>query len=58
MARVCPGKALGEQVLFLNISRLLALFDFTYACDALGRKIEPRQEMTRGGIMYVFRGPP
>ncbi|RMD40868.1 hypothetical protein DV735_g4277, partial [Chaetothyriales sp. CBS 134920] len=39
--RVCPGRHLADDSLFINISRLLAAFDITKALDCYGNEIEP-----------------
>ncbi|KAF7295771.1 Cytochrome P450 [Mycena chlorophos] len=39
--RVCPGRPLAEESIFLTISNLLAIFTLTPAVDEDGREIDP-----------------
>lgn len=52
--RVCPGRYLADESIFLTISRLLAVFDITKAVDKHGKqidpKIDPRIDVTPGLI--------
>ncbi|KAH9940064.1 cytochrome P450 [Epithele typhae] len=48
--RYCPGRLIGEEMLFLSASRILALFEMSYARDVHGKEIIPSGAMTRGGI--------
>ena len=52
--RICPGKWLAEEVLFLSVSRMLALFNMSRKWDSTGNLVEPRDEMTSQGISSVF----
>jgi cytochrome P450 len=38
--RICPGLVLGELTLFLNMSRILTLFDISKPVDEHGNDIE------------------
>ena len=53
MDRICPGKWLAEEVLFLSASRMLALFNMSRKRDSAGNLVEPRDEMTSQGISSV-----
>ncbi|KAI6360389.1 hypothetical protein MCOR25_006758 [Pyricularia grisea] len=48
--RVCPGRFLADESLFIIISRMLAVFDMNKARDADGNVIEPAIGGTRGLI--------
>ncbi|KAH7013861.1 cytochrome P450 [Ilyonectria destructans] len=48
--RICPGRFLADDSLFITISRLLAAFDIEKAVDNLGNKIDPKIEVTPGLI--------
>ncbi|KLO09746.1 cytochrome P450 [Schizopora paradoxa] len=49
--RVCPGKYLAEQIVFLVIVRTLATFSITKEMDAEGRIIEPVIQHYLDGIL-------
>jgi hypothetical protein len=46
--RICPGRFLADESLFLTISRLLAVFDITKAVDENGKEIDPKIKVTPG----------
>ncbi|KAI6419505.1 hypothetical protein MCOR22_011767 [Pyricularia oryzae] len=48
--RVCPGRYLADESLFIILARMLAVFDMTKARDAEGNVIEPAIGGTRGLI--------
>ncbi|KAK7421223.1 hypothetical protein QQX98_002353 [Neonectria punicea] len=48
--RICPGRHLADDSIFLTISRLLATFDVTKAVDNEGREIDVKVEVTPGLI--------
>lgn len=46
--RICPGRFLADESLFLTISRILATFDILKAVDENGKEIEPEVVVTPG----------
>jgi hypothetical protein len=48
--RICPGRYLADESLFLTISRLLAVFDITKAVDENGKEIDPKIDIAPGLI--------
>lgn len=50
--RICPGRYLADQSMFLTISRLLATFDIIKAVDQNGKEIIPKLEATPGLITH------
>lgn len=46
--RICPGRFLADESLFINIARLLAVFDIQKAVDDLGNEIDPNVEAIPG----------
>ncbi|CAJ0547332.1 Ff.00g040860.m01.CDS01 [Fusarium sp. VM40] len=55
--RVCPGRFLAEESLFISISRLLASFDIKKAVDGRGNEIEPEISVTPGMIGHIHDYP-
>jgi hypothetical protein len=55
--RICPGRFVADQTLFITIARLLATFDMKNAVDDLGRKIVPHKISTPGIIMRLHDFP-
>ncbi|KAF5692956.1 oxidoreductase [Fusarium denticulatum] len=51
--RVCPGRFLADESLFISISRLLAAFDVKKAVDGRGSEIEPQISVTPGMISHI-----
>ncbi|KAI1024647.1 hypothetical protein LB503_007131 [Fusarium chuoi] len=51
--RVCPGRFLANDSLFISISRLLAAFDIKKAVDGRGNEIEPQINLTPGMIAHI-----
>lgn len=49
--RICPGRFLANESLFITLSRMLAVFDMTKAVDEYGREIEPPVEHTASGVI-------
>lgn len=50
LIRICPGKDLALQTVFLAISMVLATFNISPARDKEGHEITPLCEYTIGGI--------
>lgn len=50
--RICPGRFLSMESLYITISRFLAVFDITRAVDGEGRELEIRVEHTAGLISH------
>lgn len=48
--RICPGRDLALQLLFLATSMMLATLDIGTACDENGHEIIPKCEFTTGGL--------
>lgn len=48
--RICPGRHLADDSLFLTISRLLATFEISKAVDERGNEIDVEVEVTAGLI--------
>ncbi|KAH7142063.1 cytochrome P450 [Dactylonectria macrodidyma] len=55
--RICPGRYLADDNLFLTISRMLATFNIQKAIDEQGRTIEAKVGMTAGLISHPIRFP-
>jgi cytochrome P450 len=51
--RVCPGRFLADESLFISISRLLSTFDIKKAVDEHGNEIEPQISVTPGIIGHI-----
>ena len=51
--RECPGKVVANELLFLTISKILALFEISKARDIDGNEIMPSGEYSDGAIRYV-----
>ncbi|KAF5597878.1 oxidoreductase [Fusarium pseudocircinatum] len=51
--RVCPGRFLADESLFISISRLLAAFQIQKAVDGRGNEIEPQISVTPGLISHI-----
>ncbi|EGU78724.1 hypothetical protein FOXB_10751 [Fusarium oxysporum f. sp. conglutinans Fo5176] len=51
--RVCPGRFLADESLFISISRLLSTFDIKKAVDGRGNEIEPQISITPGMIAHI-----
>jgi len=52
--RICPGIHLGELSLFLNMTRILTLFDISKPVDKHGDDVEQKIDWTSSIISYVF----
>ncbi|KAG5917221.1 hypothetical protein E4U42_007331 [Claviceps africana] len=48
--RICPGRYLADDTMYLNISRVIATFDVTRKLDEQGRPLEIKREATAGLI--------
>ncbi|KAF5646140.1 oxidoreductase [Fusarium sp. NRRL 52700] len=55
--RVCPGRFLADDSLFISISRLLATFEIKKAVDSRGNEIEPQIRITPGMIGHIREFP-
>ncbi|EFZ04142.2 Cytochrome P450 CYP620C3 [Metarhizium robertsii ARSEF 23] len=55
--RICPGRYLADESLFLTISRLLAVFDINKAVDKRGEEIVPEINITPGLIGHPREFP-
>ncbi|KAH8704131.1 cytochrome P450 [Talaromyces proteolyticus] len=55
--RICPGRHLADESLFLTVSRLLASFNITKAVDEQGKEIEPEVKPTPGLISRPLEFP-
>ncbi|KAM0345846.1 hypothetical protein ACHAPU_006200 [Fusarium lateritium] len=51
--RVCPGRFLADESLFISISRLLSVFHIKKAVDGRGDEIEPDIGITSGMIAHL-----
>jgi hypothetical protein len=52
--RICPGRYFAEDILFLNMANILAVFKIEKAVDELGNVIEPRAEFNSGLLRCVL----
>jgi len=52
--RICPGKHVAYDSVWLVVSSLLAAFDISKAMGEDGHVIEPSGEYTTGTLWYVF----
>lgn len=50
--RICPGRFIAPETLFLTIARMLATFEFGKAVDGQGRELEVKVESHSGIIDY------
>lgn len=50
--RICPGRFLAQESLFITISRVLATFDITRAVDDEGRELEVKLEPKPGLLCH------
>jgi len=50
--RVCPGRILADNALFLNIAQSLAVFTVSKAKDAAGKEIEPEVKFLPGVVSH------
>ncbi|KAK1855946.1 cytochrome p450 oxidoreductase [Colletotrichum chrysophilum] len=48
--RICPGRFLADESLFITVARLLATFDIKKAVDESGNEITPKIQTTSGLI--------
>ncbi|RGP61344.1 o-methylsterigmatocystin oxidoreductase [Fusarium longipes] len=55
--RVCPGRFLADESLFITISRLLSAFEMKKAADEHGNDIEPEIGITPGMIAHLHEYP-
>lgn len=52
--RVCPGRHMAYDVLWLTMARVLAVFDIAPALDEHGKEVLPTGEYDTGLTWYVF----
>ena len=50
--RICPGRFVADNALFITIAQSLAVFDVTKAVDANGKTIEPEVKFEPGAISH------
>ncbi|KAI9162740.1 Cytochrome P450 monooxygenase CLM2 [Paramyrothecium foliicola] len=55
--RICPGRYLAVESLFITISRILAAFDISKAVDDNGKVIEPELKATSGLVSHPATFP-
>ncbi|OTA00033.1 hypothetical protein A9Z42_0029920 [Trichoderma parareesei] len=55
--RVCPGRYMADDNLFITIARILAVFNITKAVDEHGNPIEPRVGYTPGVVSHLTEFP-
>ncbi|RMZ82568.1 hypothetical protein DV738_g1475, partial [Chaetothyriales sp. CBS 135597] len=55
--RVCPGRHLADDSLFINVSRLLAMFNVSKALDCYGNEITPVVATVPGLISHPVKYP-
>ncbi|KAK2042136.1 cytochrome P450 [Colletotrichum somersetense] len=55
--RVCPGRYLADESIFITVARLLATFDIKKAVDGSGNEIEPEIHGTSGLISRLLDFP-
>ncbi|KAL8912991.1 MAG: hypothetical protein Q9171_002122 [Xanthocarpia ochracea] len=55
--RICPGRFVADQTLFITVSRLLAAFNITKAVDESGKEMDPQKLGTNGLIMRLHDFP-
>lgn len=51
--RICPGKELAENSLFIAIAMTVAAFDISKTRDSTGREVDPVHEYGYGIIRQV-----
>ncbi|PBK61153.1 cytochrome P450 [Armillaria solidipes] len=51
--RLCPGRLLAEDLLFMMISSTLALFEISPPTNEAGQHVYPTGEYSDGGMMFV-----
>jgi hypothetical protein len=54
MCRLCPGKNLGENSIFIMIASMLAAFTISKELDEYGKEIEPNPTFTSGIVRCVL----
>ncbi|KIJ28821.1 hypothetical protein M422DRAFT_189274 [Sphaerobolus stellatus SS14] len=52
--RVCPGRYMAENSLFIAVASILQNFDITPARDSSGKEVMPEYEWTSGFFSYVI----
>lgn len=55
--RICPGRFLAIETLFITIAHLLATFDITKAVDESGNELQPQKIPTNGTISRLHDFP-
>jgi hypothetical protein len=51
--RICPGRFIGENAVWLTVSSFLAVFNLEFVVDAAGTPINPEVEVLPGFVSYV-----
>ncbi|KAI0076588.1 cytochrome P450 [Panus rudis PR-1116 ss-1] len=51
--RICPGKALASETMWIVIASILAAFEISPAVDETGEKIIPAEDFTPGLLSYM-----
>ena len=52
--RICAGRHFAEDILFLVIANILAVFTIEKPVDQFGHTVEPRIEFSEGSLRLVF----
>lgn len=55
--RICPGRFVAADSMFITIARMLAVFDITRAVDHKGVEIEPKIELSLGPLSHPLPFP-
>jgi hypothetical protein len=55
--RICPGRYISNDNLFITVARLLAIFNITKATDENGEPIEPKLKYTPGIVSHPEKFP-
>jgi len=53
VSRICPGRYMAENSLFITITSILQVFEISPATDGSGREIPVKSEFTSGFTLYV-----
>lgn len=53
ITRICPGRHLASNSVWISIASILATFEISKAKDANGKEIHPDPEFTTGIVWYV-----
>lgn len=55
--RICPGRHLADDSIFITVARLLTTFNMKKAVDASGKEIQPQVRTTSGSISRPYDYP-